>query len=123
VRGPYAYFAWLAISGIKRKAVGIRLDLLGRKRCQGQWLIGYQVARIVPDTILCPIGAQPGPPSPLLEPSSCFLHAPSNLLDWLVRLIVRCRCNPSMPAGEVPVMSADIASFWHPFEKRVRDGA
>jgi hypothetical protein len=30
VCGPYAYFAWLAISGIKRKAAGILVDLSGQ---------------------------------------------------------------------------------------------
>jgi hypothetical protein len=50
---------------------------------------------------------EPGAPGPLLEPPGYFLHAPSHLLDWLARLFARCRCNPSMPAGEVPVMSVE----------------
>ena len=33
VCGPYAYFVWLAISGIKRKAVGIPVDLSGQIPC------------------------------------------------------------------------------------------
>jgi len=30
VCGPYAYFVWLAISGIKRKDVGLPVDLSGQ---------------------------------------------------------------------------------------------